>query len=82
MLKRNEIADVSSCLNSAADDEPIFTLRANDELAAATVRAWAQRYYVAKSEQLGGMTQRQRRKYEEALSLASLMDQWRENRGA
>ena len=29
------------CLRKAGDDEPIFVLRAQDELAAPTVRAWA-----------------------------------------
>lgn len=41
MIKRDEIADPKSCLNKAADDEPIFVLRANDMLAPAVVRAWA-----------------------------------------
>lgn len=36
--KLNEIADQNSCLNKAADDEPIFVLRANDEAALATIR--------------------------------------------
>jgi hypothetical protein len=40
-IKRDEIADPNSCLNRAADDEPIFVLRAKDMLAPKLVRDWA-----------------------------------------
>jgi len=40
-IKRDEINDPTSCLNRAADDEPIFVLRAKDKLAAKLVRDWA-----------------------------------------
>jgi hypothetical protein len=40
-LKRDEISDPNSCLNRAADDEPIFILRAKDPLAAKLVEEWA-----------------------------------------
>lgn len=75
MLKSDELKG-PSCLTSAADDEPIFVLRANDELAARLVRMWAGAYYFAK----GGfdcMTERQRGKYAEALELAHYMERWR-----
>ena len=47
MIKRDEIADPNSCLNRAADDEPIFVLRAKDPLAAKLVEDWAARAVVA-----------------------------------
>lgn len=40
-LKRDEIKDPNSCLNRAADDEPIFVLRGKDPLSAKLVRTWA-----------------------------------------
>ena len=40
MTKRREIEDPESCLNKAADDEPLFVLRAKDLLAPAVVRTW------------------------------------------
>jgi hypothetical protein len=43
MLKIDEITNPTSCLNKAADDEPIFVLRANDPLAIAIIREWAKR---------------------------------------
>ena len=42
-IKRYELADPNSCLNRAADDEPIFVLRAKDPLAAKSVEDWAAR---------------------------------------
>lgn len=41
MLKRDELKDPKSCLNKAADDEPIFVIRANDPLARKVVQHWA-----------------------------------------
>lgn len=46
-LKRDEIADPNSCLNRAAEDEPIFVLRAKDPLAAKMVEDWAARAVLA-----------------------------------
>ena len=40
MKKSDEIRDHNSCLNRAADDEPLFVLRAKDPCAIATVLAW------------------------------------------
>lgn len=39
--KHFELSDPNSCLNKAADDEPIFVLRASDLLAAGLVYGWA-----------------------------------------
>lgn len=40
MRKRYELADPTSCLSKAADDEWLFVLRGKDAAAAATVRFW------------------------------------------
>lgn len=67
MLKRDELANLNSCLNKAADDEPLFILRAQDKLAPATVRMWAhwaQRGSVS-AEKIG-----------EAYKLAGAMEAW------
>ena len=72
MLKRDELSNPNSCLNRAADDEPVFVLRANDENAAPAVAAWARDYLESK----GGwtkMTTEQRIKYTEAIDLAGSM---------
>lgn len=70
-----------SCLMSAEHDEPIFVLRANDEVAPSVVRLWALAYQEQKS--LGGarsMTERELSKYREALQLANSMESWKESR--
>lgn len=41
MIKRDEVAVPTSCLNRARDDEMVFLLRANDPLFAMTVSFWA-----------------------------------------
>lgn len=41
MNKQQTIADLNSCLNRAADDEPIFVLRAKDPHASEAVLYWA-----------------------------------------
>lgn len=71
--KRNELANPKSCLNQASDDEPIFTLRAHDELAPGIVRYWAGRYYASKQP----LSDKQHAKYREALQLADEMEEWR-----
>jgi hypothetical protein len=75
MIKSAEIAG-PSCLTRAADDEPLFVLRAHDELAPDIVRAWAERYRAHKAK-TAPLTDREYRKYLEALSLAETMDAWR-----
>jgi len=54
MLKRDELTNPNSCINKAEDDEPVFVLRANDELAAETVEVWATMYGVVKANNIGG----------------------------
>lgn len=75
MLKRDELTNPESCLNRAADDEPLFVLRANDENAAPSVAAWARDYIVAKGG-WGVMTKEQKAKYAEAMDIAANMRIW------
>jgi hypothetical protein len=74
MIKSKEIAG-PSCLTAAADDEPLFVLRANDELAPQLVWQWACMYLATKG--VGTMTDRQQAKYREAVALAEEMKEWR-----
>jgi hypothetical protein len=67
-----------SCLTRAADDEPLFVLRANDELASQTVLQWAIDY--ARSKQITGeFTEEQQRKYDDAVSISVEMRRWKSN---
>jgi hypothetical protein len=77
MIKRDELSIGTSCLSRAAHDEPIFVLRANDPLAAQTVRQWARDYRYAKTDANGRTTDQQHTKYLEANALADQMDAWR-----
>lgn len=67
MKKRDEINDPKSCLNRAAEDEPVFTLRAQDRCAPAAVRDWAHRARGAGCDEA---------KVAEAMELASEMEVW------
>lgn len=81
MLKRDEIADPNSCLNKAADDEPIFVLRANDPKAANAVRNWAAHYRLEIMQAGEGIPTQERHrkilKWGEACRLADQMEAWR-----
>lgn len=83
---------VSGCLADAADDEPVFTLRATDPRAPEAIRYWAHLYICAKvhgvplpgsgadpKDVQAHMTERQRRidKHDEALKVAADMEVWR-----
>lgn len=67
MLKRDELAIPTSCLNKAADDEPVFVLRAKDVCAAIIVECWA--------HCASGIHEPER--VAEALALAQAMRDWR-----
>ena len=67
MIKRDEVATSTSCLNKATDDEPVFVLRAKDICAARVVEYWAQ---VATGIHEADRTA-------EALDLAEAMCKWR-----
>jgi len=74
MKKGLELVCRTSCLNQAADEEPIFVLRANDENAPTIVRAWAAAYERQKGPVF---TSRQLRKLQEARTLADEMEAWK-----
>lgn len=66
-----------TCLQKAADDEPIFVLRAQDKLAADTVRYWARQFLKAYDGILSEQADpKVITKYKEAMALADKMDGW------
>ena len=65
--KAIERDDLNSCFNKAADNEPLFILRAQDRLAPQAVRVWAA---LLASE--SGSSQ----KVAEASALAEAMEKW------
>jgi hypothetical protein len=75
MEKHLELAG-PSCLTAAKDNEPLFVLRANDELAPNIVREWAKRYYDTKMDKQGKLTAVQKEKKEGALKEAARMEAW------
>jgi hypothetical protein len=75
MLKRDELKDPNSCLNRSDEAEPLFVLRANDDNAPAAVAAWARDYIVSKGG-WGNMSDNQKKKYAEAMDIASSMRIW------
>jgi len=77
VIKRNELANPNSCLNKAADDEPLFVFRANDPLAPQLVREWADQYFDSKKDKEFRVTIPQQTKYREALALANAMEEWK-----
>lgn len=64
-----EATNPESCFNKAADDEPVFVLRAKDERAPETVRTWAHN-----SKTFGT---HEPEKIEDAFRLADEMEAWR-----
>lgn len=67
------------CLESAQDDEPLFVLRAQDELAPTLVREWANDLEAALDP---GERDQVAAKVEEARRIASLMEDWQHANGA
>ena len=67
------------CYAAARHDEPVFTLRAHDELAPTIVRIWAIMYLKDKRETTP--TSEQDRKYHEALKCAEDMEKWHRKEG-
>lgn len=70
MTKRETLDDPKSCLNKAADDEPVFVLRAKDPLASKVVRYWALLAEAGSDHELEKATA--------ANHVAMEMDVWRE----
>jgi hypothetical protein len=77
MLKAMELKDPNSCLNRAEDDEPIFVIRANDELAPSIVRNWCAHYMVSKGD---AITAQQQIKLQEAMDISYAMKLWKERK--
>jgi hypothetical protein len=77
MLKHREITG-PSCLTRADINEPLFVLRANDELAPLIVRRWANLYISSKGV---FATKEQIAKFTEAMALAEQMESWKVARG-
>lgn len=78
MLKREELANPNSCINKAADDEPVFVLRGNDPVAASIVRQWVNEYVSRKQDMNtdGILTHAQLAKAQEGRGIANEMDAW------
>lgn len=66
MRKRDELAQ-DGCLRRAADDEPLFVIRAQDKLSGPLVRLWAS---------LAALNGAPENKVAEALEMADQMDAW------
>jgi hypothetical protein len=81
--KELELSDQKSCLNKAHDDEPVFVLRANDELAPGLVRQWANAYLANKimGQLHGPVSHRVYEKYREAQDIANDMESWKKVNG-
>jgi len=72
MIKRDEIFDLTSCLNKAADDEPVFVLRAKDPVAISTILFWINRRIEDGCNKAGDA------KTTEAMELLNQMIRWRD----
>ena len=71
MRKQFELADPTSCLNKAKDNEMVFVLLGRDVCAAETIRDWCQRRI------LRGKNKLEDPQIQEALSAASIMERER-----
>lgn len=74
--KREELESTTGCLAKAADDEPIFVLRAQDATAPMAVRNWIDGVVVQHYRDGQVMSVKLRSKLEEARRLAVRMEQW------
>jgi hypothetical protein len=74
-VKLAEFADPDSCLMKAADDEPLFVLRAQDKFAPALVRLWAGLVMLEQRHQV------RTTKIMEAENLADDMERWQQETG-
>lgn len=79
MLKKLELSTPTSCLNRAAADEPLFVLRAHDELATQAILHWCHLYRKKHTSPSGVWdSEARRQKHNEALACAELFDRWAE----
>lgn len=74
--KAENIANLTSCWNRAADNEPVFVLRANDPVAQIAVHMWAL-HYVEKKGGWEKMTYAQKCKFHDAMAVSQAMEDWR-----
>lgn len=79
-MTREELLSGPSCLTNALPDEPLFVLRANDELAQEIVYEWAQRYRALKTRDGQDLSHMQTVKYEDAMRVCDQMLLWRKGR--
>jgi len=78
--EREAAAKGKGGLGKAADDEPVFVLRANDVCAPATVEAWADFVEAGIGAMVSG--DETRAKVQEARSVAHLMRAWQALNGS
>lgn len=71
--KAENVDDLTSCLNRAESDEPIFVLRAHDVLAPGIVRQWARLRYYARGPRDTAA--------DDAEDIADAMEKWRKIHG-
>jgi len=70
MRKRDEQIDPESTWNRAAQEEPLFVIRAKDKLSASMVRQWAEAAAMTGAHEP--------EKIQEARELAEIMESWRQ----
>jgi hypothetical protein len=75
--ERDMAAKGLGCLGKAADDEPVFILRAKDEFAPVTVMDWAERVEASSDRPNTNTVE----KIREARALAYKMRVWQEEHG-
>lgn len=76
MKKRDEISNPNSCLNRAADDEPLFVLRGKDVAAPEVIRDWAHRRVMC------GKNEKADEQIREAIQLADEMVEYQDKLAA
>jgi len=76
ITKAQVIADPHSCLNKAADDEPIFVLRAQDLLAPELIANWARDYMLLRRRE--EVTNTHMAKYDAAMEVVRAMSEWKQ----
>lgn len=84
MIKQDIINNPNSCLNKAADDEPLFILRSTDELSPKCVRDWACRLLVKADETQktdAALAQKQREKAARAFEDAGQIEAYQARHG-
>ena len=69
------------CYQAAADDEPLFVLRANDPLAPTLVRLWVEMRKLGPCAHDPRIVAHHARKETEALNCAADMELWRRQKG-